>query len=216
MEVIICIVILLGIILISGWVADRDTEKFAKAEQKRQQADAQFAKRLKPPQTDWQLPPEELFTISTDDFMPYAPYSSKRLKSEYRQALLWGRQYIEIPIADFEEAKDKYTKMRLWERDSAITCCRNNDGIAFEKGGKIEEAIKVYEENIELGFPAMHSYTRLMIIYRRLKDYDNEQRVIRRAIEVYEKAGLAADDIEKWKLRMEKSKLLQSKQTNKN
>lgn len=94
--------------------------------------------------------------------------------------------------------------------------CRNNSGIHYEKEGKIEEAIKVYEENIELGFPAMHSYTRLMIIYRRLKDYDNEQRVIRRAIEVYEKSGLAADDVEKWKLRLEKSKLLQSKQTNKN
>lgn len=216
MEAIICIVILLGIILICAWVADRGTEKFAEAEQKRQQAAAQLLERLKPTQTDWQLPPEELFTISVDDFMQYAPYSSERLKSEYHQALLWGRQYIEIPIADFEEAKDKYTKMRLWERDAAITCCRNNDGIAFEKGGGIEEAIKVYEENIELGFPAMHSYTRLMIIYRRLKDYDNEQRVIRRAIEVYEKAGLAADDVDKWKLRMEKSKLLQSKRTNKN
>lgn len=216
MEVIICIVILLGIILISVWVADRDAEKFAKAEQKRQQAAAQFLERLKPPQTDWQLPSEYLFTISVDDFEPYAVYASERLNSEYHQALLWGKKYIEIPIADFEEAKHKYTKKRLWERDLAITCCRNNDGIAFEKDGKIEEAIKVYEENIELGFPAMHSYTRLMIIYRRLKDYDNEQRVIRRAIEVYEKAGLAADDIAKWKLRMEKSKLIQSKQTNKN
>lgn len=216
MEVIICIVILLGIILICGWVADRDTEKFAEAEQKHLQAAAQFVERLITPQTDWQLPPEDLFTISVDDFVPYIPYSSERLKSEYRQALLWGRQYIEIPIADFEEAKDKYTKKRLWEQDLAITCCRNNDGIAFEKGGEIEEAIKVYEENIELGFPAMHSYTRLMIIYRRLKDYDNEQRVIRRAIEVYEKSELAADDVEKWKLRLEKSKLLQSKQTNKN
>lgn len=216
MEVIICIVILLGIILISVWVADRDVEKFAKAEQKRQQAAAQFLERLKPPQTDWQLPSECLFTISVDDFEPYAAYASEQLNSEYHQALLWGRQYIEIPIADFEEAKDKYTKMRLWERDLAITCCRNNDGITFEKGGKIEEAIKVYEENIELGVPAMHSYTRLMIIYRRLKDYDNEQRVIRRAIEVYEKSELAADDVEKWKLRLEKSKLLQSKQANKN
>lgn len=216
METIIGIVIIFGFILIYAWIADKKTKRSVADEQKRKQAAAQFVERLKPPQADWQLPPEDLFTISVDDFEPYAAYAPKPLQREYHRALLCGEKYIEIPIADFEETKNKYTKMRLWERDGAITCCRNNDGIAFEKGGKIEEAIKVYEENIELGHPAMHSYTRLMIIYRRLKDYDNEQRVIRRAVEVYETAGLAADDVEKWKLRMEKSKLLQSKQTNKN
>lgn len=61
----------------------------------------------------------------------------------------------------------------------------NNKGIAFEKEGRIDEAIQVYEENILLKHPATHAYKRLMILYRRNKDYDNELRVIKIAIEVF-------------------------------
>lgn len=212
MIAIISIIVFAGFLLTYVWITGKDTMRYADDEQKKQQAAAQYVERVKHPPINWQLPAEKLITISVDDFQPYAAYATMTLRDKYYKALICGDKYIEIPIADYEEARSKCTKRRIWERDCAMTCCRNNEGIAFEKDGKIGEAIKVYEENIELGFPAMHSYTRLMIIYRRLKDYDNEQRVIRRAIEVYVNAGLAADEVEKWKLRMEKSKLLQIKQ----
>lgn len=38
------------------------------------------------------------------------------------------------------------------------TASLNNQGITLEREGKVEEAIKVYEENITLGYPAHHSY----------------------------------------------------------
>lgn len=51
--------------------------------------------------------------------------------------------------------------------------------------GKIEDAIATYETNISLGYSAHHAYKRLMILYRKQKDYDNERRVILRALEVF-------------------------------
>jgi hypothetical protein len=61
----------------------------------------------------------------------------------------------------------------------------NSQGMAFEKEGKIEDAIRVFEENIFEGHSATHSYERLMVIYHREKKYHQEIRVIKRALEVF-------------------------------
>lgn len=58
----------------------------------------------------------------------------------------------------------------------------NNKGIELEKSGNIDEAIKVYEDCIKIGYPARHAFDRLCIIYRRLKMYDDELRIINLAI----------------------------------
>lgn len=165
-------------------------------------------------------PPPGYVSVNINEF--WEKYSGRALicipgalADQLDDAELKGDTFAYVKESVLRDIDKKVEKIKREEMALHDCICRNNSGIHYEKEGKIEEAIKVYEENIEQGFPAMHSYTRLMIIYRRLKDYDNEQRVIHRAIEVYEKAGLAADDVEKWKLRMEKSKLLQSK-TNKN
>ena len=56
----------------------------------------------------------------------------------------------------------------------------------LEKEGNIEAAIKKYESNIFDGcYQARHSFDRLIILYRKEKDYNNEIRVIKRAIEVF-------------------------------
>lgn len=61
----------------------------------------------------------------------------------------------------------------------------NNKGTALEKAGDIAQAIQVYESNIGEGcYPAAHAFDRLMILYRKSKDYENEIRVIQRAIKV--------------------------------
>ncbi len=64
---------------------------------------------------------------------------------------------------------------------------RNNSGIDLEKSGKIDDAIIVYEENVNDNVVATHSYDRLMIIYRRRKNYINEIRIIKTAIDVFSK-----------------------------
>ena len=65
------------------------------------------------------------------------------------------------------------------------TTAHNNKGIESEKLGRINEAINIYEENIAIGYPATLSFDRLMILYRRNKDYKNEIRVCNRAIDVF-------------------------------
>lgn len=66
----------------------------------------------------------------------------------------------------------------------------NNRGIEYEKRGDVDHAISVYEENISMGYAATHSYDRLMIIYRKRKDYGNEIRVISKAIKVFSEENL--------------------------
>lgn len=46
---------------------------------------------------------------------------------------------------------------------------RNQAGIQLEKNGSVNEAIKLYEANLEENFEGNHPYDRLAIIYRRKK-----------------------------------------------
>ncbi len=63
---------------------------------------------------------------------------------------------------------------------------RNLKGIESEKLGKIDEAIELYERNIEENFDGNHPYDRLSKIYRKKKDLINEKRVLVKAIYVFE------------------------------
>jgi hypothetical protein len=60
-------------------------------------------------------------------------------------------------------------------------------GIDLEKEGMINEAIAVYEKAIIPQLPATHPYDRLMILYRKKRDYDNEIRIVKIAISVFMK-----------------------------
>lgn len=79
---------------------------------------------------------------------------------------------------------------RLAERkaaDRALNACakRNTKGKEYEKAGKIGLAIRTYEKNIEGDcYPACHSFDRLMVLYRKRKEYDKELAVIEKALDV--------------------------------
>ena len=62
---------------------------------------------------------------------------------------------------------------------------KNMLGITCERQGDYEQAIKLYEENIFDRFEGNHPYDRLAIYYRKLKDYDNEIRVLEAGIDVF-------------------------------
>lgn len=62
-----------------------------------------------------------------------------------------------------------------------------NIGIDLEKEGMIDEAIKIYEKSIIPKLPLKHPYERLAILYRKKKDYENEIRIIKTAIDVFMK-----------------------------
>lgn len=93
-------------------------------------------------------------------------------------------------------------------KDKALSQCveKNNKGTAYEKSGNISAAIRIYEENISSihPYPARHAFDRLMIIYRKQKDYTNEIRVIEKAIKVFPSEP-------KYKERLVKTKLLNMK-----
>jgi len=86
------------------------------------------------------------------------------------------------------------------------TASRNNQGIVFEKTGDLANAIKVYEENISEGYPATHSFIRLMVIYRKLKKHSEEIRVIDQGLSIMKdkNPGIFAQ----WSKRLVKAKNL--------
>jgi len=64
---------------------------------------------------------------------------------------------------------------------------RNNKGIELEKKGDIENSIKLYEQNVADEFFGTHPYDRLAIIYRKRKQFDDEIRILKRKILIFEK-----------------------------
>ena len=59
---------------------------------------------------------------------------------------------------------------------------RNAIGEQKESEGKFEDAIRMYEANIDEGAYTLFPYERLAILYKRKKDVRNEQRIIKKAI----------------------------------
>jgi tetratricopeptide (TPR) repeat protein len=60
-------------------------------------------------------------------------------------------------------------------------------GHSFEKEKKIDEAIKCYEKIIALDYKQIHSYYRLLVLYRKNKDYENEKRICILIIDIHSK-----------------------------
>jgi hypothetical protein len=69
------------------------------------------------------------------------------------------------------------------------TADRNEAGREAEAQDNAEAAIKLYEENIKEGYPDPFAFDRLMVLYRKLKRYKDELRVIKRGIRVFTDAN---------------------------
>lgn len=63
---------------------------------------------------------------------------------------------------------------------------RNLLGQKHEAVGRINEAIELYEKNIQENFIGSHPYYRLVDIYHKQKRYDDEIRILNHAIYVFE------------------------------
>jgi len=97
----------------------------------------------------------------------------KRLNTKYGKLL----EIPNISIDLLEKYREALSKIE------GIWVARNLEGSELEKAGKVDEAIALYEKNIKEGFDGSHPYTRLAIIYRRRKLFDDEARVIKKANE---------------------------------
>jgi len=91
----------------------------------------------------------------------------------------------------------------------------NLTGRELEKSGKIDEAIELYERNVSNRFEGNYPYDRLAIIYRKRRDYDNEIRVLRTAVEVFENNQSMRKDIspkiDRFKKRLDTANKLKQK-----
>ena len=144
----------------------------------------------------------------------------KELEQRYVQfavlpeRLFWKKAdsmgYLTIPAKTITSLEAKLQK-EIAKKQLLDDCVgRNNQGIAYEKAGDIDAAIKLYEENIKPGcYPAMHSFDRLLVIYKRNGDYKNELRVCKRAVAVFKK-------IDKYKNRLDKISAKIQKERSKN
>ena len=122
-----------------------------------------------------------------------------------------AKRFAKNPKEELEKIKAHNKEIsQIW--NDMVT--RNNKGIKFEKENKIECAIKLYEQNVSDEFSGTHPYDRLMIIYRRRKQLNDEIRIIENTIRIFE----GMDDrgylsyILKLKERLKKAKKLKMKQ----
>jgi hypothetical protein len=72
------------------------------------------------------------------------------------------------------------------ERDAKIKQVeRNLRGRELEREGHVDNAVELYQANVQEGFEGNHPYDRLATIYRQRKDYASEVAVLERAVEVF-------------------------------
>ena len=104
---------------------------------------------------------------------------------------------------------------QFWEEEKAIRNKEDREyftlmkGQEYERDGDIEEAIQIYESLIKNHCDAQLSYDRLCIIYRKQKDFYNEERVLNTAISRYTKLSSKGydwciDAVAKYKERLNK------------
>lgn len=99
---------------------------------------------------------------------------------------LQGGKFAIINTTAIFELEERLAKRKATNKALKLCASRNNKGREYEKAGKIKQAISIYEKNIEGDcYPATHSFERLMVLYRKMKDYENEKRVIERALVVF-------------------------------
>ena len=114
-------------------------------------------------------------------------------------AILKGENDIPIKPSQFSALRQKQAKYVEQQRLLAQCTELNNRGIECERYGNIAEAMAIYEQNIELGYPAHHAFKRLLVLYRKDRDYSNELRVAQRACRVFPKEQSYKDRREKIK-----------------
>lgn len=99
-----------------------------------------------------------------------------------------GDKNVFFPTGTINRILNKEKGYSVLEERLSNCATLNNDGVELEKSGQIDDAIEVYENNIKGEcYPATHSFDRLMVLYRKKKDFLNELRVIEKAIQVFQK-----------------------------
>lgn len=130
--------------------------------------------------------------IKQDDDIISNNYTTANKPNSYIDANLW-KEYTTLQKEFFAAcARNNTSHSEFVEPKDNIDChesimmLRNILGREYEKEKNVDKAIQLYEKNISVQTVFPFPYERLAIIYRRLKQYSDEQRVLEVAIDVYE------------------------------
>ena len=125
-----------------------------------------------------------IICLEDDDIMEFHDLEFRAMRE--------GKEFVLYSKDKWEKALAEREKLNLLDQLMFSTARLNNKGIELEKAGDIQSAIKVYEENVKLyednvdiGFLARHQYDRLIILYHKLKDYENEKRILNKAVVLF-------------------------------
>lgn len=108
--------------------------------------------------------------------------------------------------------KNKHACLEI-NKEFAIQVERNKKAIELQKKGEVNKAIELYEMIIADNFEGNYPYDSLAIIYRNREQFDDEIRVLEKAIWVFEnvvneKRMDRAPKLNKFKVRLEQAKRL--------
>lgn len=78
----------------------------------------------------------------------------------------------------------------------------SNLGILCENLEKVDKAIKYYQLSVDNDFSGKHPYKRLVVLYRKNKEYENEIKICEKALQIFDVESVQND----FKKRMETSK----------
>jgi len=107
--------------------------------------------------------------MKTDKVTPKFRTKKEENEIEKMKRSVWGEKF--------------YREEKMFEKQAE----RNLTAHELEKVRKIDEAIELYEQNVEENFIGSHSYKRLAIIYGKRGQIEEEIRVIEKAISVFKK-----------------------------
>nr|DAP86264.1 MAG TPA: outer envelope protein [Caudoviricetes sp.] len=166
----------------------------------------QILKKSGPIRTDsTSIPTSEYTKVTWWKLQQYFPIMDSKMSADYlAEHLLDESKWFTVKATVLKEWEKKLAAHKDDENNLHQTATNNNEGIAFEKQGDIASAIEVYENNLRIGYLVSHSYNRLMIIYHREKRYEDEARVIKKAIEVFSSDSRYSKDVTKWQERLNK------------
>lgn len=114
---------------------------------------------------------------------------------------------IIINEKQYQSIKKKFDAYQEKQQKLALCTALNNKGIELEEAGDIESAIAVYELNISGScYPARHAFNRLLVLYRKSKNYKAEKKVCQKALRLF---GKIESENKKYSERLDKiNKLL--------
>lgn len=149
--------------------------------------------------------PKEFTNLTWWQLQQYNPVMSLDESADYlAEHLINESKLLTVKTSRLKEWEKQLAEYKKNEIDLQQTTDNNNKGIALEKEGNIASAIEVYEANLKIGYPATHSYKRLMVIYHKEKRYEDEIRVIKKAIGMFSLDERYDKDVTKWQERLNK------------